>query len=200
MVQRLVIVLRCDMLTKKIGDATVLAFAKVAAQMGETILFPFGDCERYDIAFDRDGRLFRVQCKTGRLRDGVIVFRTVSQHWSRKSWKQYDEKQIDAVGVFCHELDRAYLVPVSYVSGRSECSLRIGIPKRREWKNVKLASEFELQPDVKLIVPDSEVRTTAELEGLRRVRLRKRLDGSTEQHGIGIAALTGSNPVRASKE
>jgi len=38
-------------------------------------LIPFGDGHRYDLAFDHQGKIFRVQCKTGRLVKGVVRYR-----------------------------------------------------------------------------------------------------------------------------
>ena len=49
-------------------EATVLA---ALARYGHQVLLPFGEGYPYDLAVDvADGRIVRVQCKTGRLRGG----------------------------------------------------------------------------------------------------------------------------------
>jgi hypothetical protein len=40
------------------------------------VSIPFGTNQRYDLIVDLGDRLVRVQCKTGRLRDGTIKFAT----------------------------------------------------------------------------------------------------------------------------
>jgi PD-(D/E)XK endonuclease len=46
--------------------------------MTMTVLLPFGVNQRYDLVLDLDGHLVKAQCKTGRLRKGVVSFSTRS--------------------------------------------------------------------------------------------------------------------------
>ena len=50
----------------KRSEATILA---KLLEAGSSVLIPWGE-ERYDVALDVGGRLVRIQCKTGALRDG----------------------------------------------------------------------------------------------------------------------------------
>jgi len=84
------------------------------------VLRPISSASRYDLVIDHDdGRFTRVQCKTGILRHGCVVFRlySISGHDTRS--KAYSG-QIDAFGVYCPQTDRCYLVPMSAIA---ECRL-----------------------------------------------------------------------------
>jgi PD-(D/E)XK endonuclease len=58
---------------KDIGDRSTLAIIFALHMQGYTVLLPFGENSRYDLVVDT-GSLRRVQCKTGRLRNGKVIF------------------------------------------------------------------------------------------------------------------------------
>ena len=63
---------------KAIGDHTTLA-VMLALQANSTPFFlPFGENTRCDVVIDEGWRLARVQCKTGRLRQGAVRFKVCS--------------------------------------------------------------------------------------------------------------------------
>ena len=45
---------------------------------GYRVLTPFGVNHRYDFALDMGDRFLRVQCKTGRVRNGAVMYSTHS--------------------------------------------------------------------------------------------------------------------------
>jgi len=65
---------------KDIGDRTALAVMLALREAGYAISVPFGENTRYDLVIDDGESLLRVQCKTGRLRKGSIVFATCSTY------------------------------------------------------------------------------------------------------------------------
>jgi hypothetical protein len=65
---------------KLIGDRTTLAVMLALIDVGLEVSVPFGENCRYDLVVDRAGDLTRVQCKTGRLRDGAVRFATASTY------------------------------------------------------------------------------------------------------------------------
>ena len=86
---------------------------------GRRVLKPVASASRYDLVIDNgDGTFVRVQCKTGCLRDGRIMFRTysVSGHTTKSS--PYGDG-IDAFGVYCPMTGDVYLVPVSAIGQRT---------------------------------------------------------------------------------
>jgi len=123
-----------------VSEAQILA---ALVRLGKRVLVPYGDHLRYDLALDEDGALKRIQVKTGRLRNGVVVFLTASkatnkQHGGR--WQGYGD--IDYFGVYCRQNNTSYLVPAQNAS-KGTCCLRIDQPTRSR-KDIRWAKEFEI--------------------------------------------------------
>jgi hypothetical protein len=74
---------------------------------------PFGVNQRYDLVLDLDGRFVRAQCKTGRFRNGVVMFSTQSVQCNtrRAVFKDY-EGDADVFLVYCPGTGRVYCIPV----------------------------------------------------------------------------------------
>jgi hypothetical protein len=116
--------------TKEVGR---IAHAKVLAKLterGDNVLLPFADVGRYDLALDQDGKLIRIECKIGRLKNGVVTFPTSSTSWYGGYERKNYRGDAELFGVWCPENDTVYLVPVDKVGVR-ECSLRVDTPSRR---------------------------------------------------------------------
>ena len=127
--------------TARKGASTALAVAAALARRGETILMPYSDAERYDLALDRNGTLYRIQCKTGRLRAGAVIFNTCSG--TRRSDRRDYTGQIEAFGVFCEDLGVSFLVPVENVKAKTACWLRVDPAKHHgRRKHVHDANQY----------------------------------------------------------
>ena len=114
---------------------------------GYPILVPFGENTRYDLAIDVGGHLRRVQCKTGRYRNGAVWFATCSSyahHSNPKSIRRDYIGEIDDFAVFCPMLGSVYLIPIEDVSARKEACLRVTEPRNGQRKYVRLAAQYEL--------------------------------------------------------
>ena len=61
-----------------VGLRTEAAIVSELVRRGYQVLIPFGTNQRYDIVLDIGGGFVRAQCKTARLRNGVIRFSTRS--------------------------------------------------------------------------------------------------------------------------
>ena len=109
---------------------------------GKTVLQPFGDNQRYDIVIDEGGKFFRIQCKTGRVRDGAIRFSTCSVRYDQSARSYVGE--IELFGVYCPETDKVYLVPIAEASTITETSLRTEAPKNGQKARIRMAKDFEL--------------------------------------------------------
>ena len=134
---------------KAVGNATEAIIIARLVQAGKMVLLPFGENQRYDLVIDEGDRFVRVQCKTGRLRDGAIRFATCSftyHHPNNQGTKPYMHPyggQADLFGVYCPENDRVYLVPVDAVGVRSG-SLRLDPTENNQRKRVRWARDYEL--------------------------------------------------------
>lgn len=113
-------------------------------QVYPTVLVPFGDNKRYDfVVEDNDGNFQRIQCKTGRYRNGVIKFATSSSTAHRKNGgHQSYHGQIEFFAVNCPDFAEVYLVPVG-ITGSRELCLRMDPPMKSD-PRVKWAKDFLL--------------------------------------------------------
>ena len=102
---------------KDIGDRSALAVMRSPLQgIGHAVYVPFGENTRADFVIDDGTRLARVQCKTGRLRNGAVQFKTCSNyaHHSNPAIVVTRDYlgQIDYFAVYCPETSGIYLIPI----------------------------------------------------------------------------------------
>jgi hypothetical protein len=126
--------------TSQLGTLTEGVILAALLRAGKNVLIPFG-VARYDLAIDEDGRLVRVQCKTARLRNGVILFNTRSV--KRDGTQMHYRGDADLFGVHCPETWGVYMVPVELV-GESVGMLRVTPPLNNQRKGVIWAQDYAL--------------------------------------------------------
>lgn len=99
--------------TKSVGELSELIVAVALGRAGYGVVKPLGENSRYDLIIDKDGKLSRVQVKTGRLRNGAILFHAYSTHSHRNriACRPYTD-EIDFFGIYCPDLGNVYLVPI----------------------------------------------------------------------------------------
>ena len=129
----------------KKGAIAETAFAAHATRLGFDVYRPVVEGGRYDLIIDT-GRLLRVQCKTGRLEGEVVVsyLRTNRRVLSGYKSTTYTAEEIDAVAVYCLEIDRCYLIPIDVVAGQSCIHLRLAASKNNQRMSIHWASDYEL--------------------------------------------------------
>lgn len=112
---------------------------------GKKVLIPIGENSRYDLVVDDGGKFLRVQCKSGRLREGVVKFNACSSGNARKPVRKDYAGEAELFGVYCADNDTVYLVPVTSVC-RTEAHLRIepALPNRNKHGSIKWAKDFQL--------------------------------------------------------
>lgn len=115
------------------------------AQCGYFPLLPAIAGRRYDLVFeDAEGNFWRVQVKTGRYRSGSIEFHTKTDNVQGGY-----RGQADYFAVYCPDLKKVYLVPVSEVTTASMATLRVDELNDSRWsrinkKRVRWAQDYEL--------------------------------------------------------
>jgi hypothetical protein len=132
---------------KETGDRTTMAIMFALRLEGYAILLPFGENTRYDLVIDNGSRLRRIQCKTGRLKDGAVHFPTCStyvHHKNPKIPRRDYAGQIDDFAVYCPELGSVYLIPIDDVPTRSMALLRVTPARNGQRKGVRLAAAYEV--------------------------------------------------------
>ena len=132
---------------KHIGDRTTLAVMLALVDAGLDVSVPFGENCRYDLVIDRGDRLTRVQCKTGRLRDGTVRFATASTYGHLPSPRETRRDylgQIDEFAVYCPETGAVYVLPIEDVPTRSGAYLRVAPAQNGQRKRIRYAKDYEI--------------------------------------------------------
>lgn len=124
-----------------LSEARILA-AFVAA--GYLVSVPFGSGHKYDFVVDDSNRLLRVQCKTGRVKNGVLLFNAYSQS-GNGSVKMSYRGLADLFAVLNPADDKVYLVPVNEV-GVTDVSLRLVPTMNKQTQGVRWAEFYLLKP------------------------------------------------------
>ena len=125
------------------GERAEAAVIAALARTGKRVLIPLSASQRYDLVFESNGAFSRVQCKAGREREGVIIFMTCSRTGNIS--KEY-RHEVDFFGVYCHERDEVYLVPVDDVPLRGG-RLRLEPTRNGQSKHVRWAKDFLLREE-----------------------------------------------------
>ena len=89
------------------------------------------------MVIDDGARLRRIQCKSGRYRNGAVLFATCSSyahHPNPKPTRRAYIGQVDDFGVHCHDLGTVYLVPIEDATTGNHASLRVDKPKNNQYK------------------------------------------------------------------
>ncbi len=132
---------------KTIGDRSALAVMLALQELGFSVMVPFGENTRYDLVIDDGVRLARVQCKTGRLRDGAVRFAvcsTYGHHPNPRVVRRDYSGEVDFFAVHCPETDGVYLIPIDRLPLTREGALRVEPPKNNQRIGVRLASDYEI--------------------------------------------------------
>ena len=164
--------------TNRKGAIAETKIAAAATELDIPVLRPITDHARYDLAFEIGDRLFRVQCKWGGLHeDGAVIRVNLTSSWCTPTGyerRYYRRNEIDLVAVYCGELDRCYLLPVSLVAGRRGIQLRLTPPKNGQRACLNRAVDFELPGAI--------------------AQLEERLRGTQEAAGSSPASSTPAPP------
>jgi len=129
--------------TKHIGDTCEAMVIARLVQAGCSVLMPFGDNQRYDMLVEHRkklGTFLRIQCKTGRLRNDVIIFKTSSHTRGTGKTRSYSG-EVDIFGVYCPETDSVYMIPAR-ICGASSMYLRVGESKNGQAERINWASDY----------------------------------------------------------
>jgi hypothetical protein len=132
---------------KDIGDRSTLAIIFALRLRGYSVFVPFGENTRIDLIVERGSRLSRVQCKTGRLRNGAIVFNTCStyaHHPNPKITKRGYAGEIDEFAVFCPETGGVYCIPIEDMPTKEHGRLRVTGARNNQSKGIRFAAPYEI--------------------------------------------------------
>lgn len=111
---------------------------------------------------DNGERILRVQVKTGRLKNGVIIcpMRSNNGRFYRKSQPKgvhFYHGKADLFAIYCPETGKVYVFEPHQWSATP--FLRITPPRNNQAKGIRMAADYELQPLVNppLLLDDEEL-------------------------------------------
>lgn len=135
--------------TNRKGAIAEAEVAAAAARIGVPVFTPLSEHTRADLVLEISGRLWRVQCKWGRLvaEKGVVTIRVGGCRLSTSGYVRttYSEREVDLLGVYCGELDRTFLLPPAMFAGKHELRLRLDPARNGQRACTTLASEFSFE-------------------------------------------------------
>jgi hypothetical protein len=126
-----------------------IAEAKLAAAAIELDIGgsrPLCEGQRYDLIFDLHPQLLRVQCKWAARKGDVVVVRIRTSRYTPNGYVNttYEASEIDAIGAYCQQTDRCYLIPIGDAAGASVLHLRLAPARNNQRRRITMASAYEL--------------------------------------------------------
>lgn len=129
------------------GAVAELAIELAATKLGIPVLKPVAEHGRFDLGFEIEDRIYRVQVKSARLaREGsVLAISTESNRTTPSGYVRtiYAAGEIDLLAAYSADLDRCYLLPAELVVGRRGIQLRLEPARNGQRACINLASDFE---------------------------------------------------------
>ena len=127
-------------------------------EAGFIVSLPFGGGAPYDLMVDTGRRILKVQVKTGRLRNGCILFPTQRFSGHTGKGRSYSPGEIDIFAVYCPDNERIYILPLGNypTDGRLRCSGT----KNNQQRKIRWAKDFELDIHIR------DLKKEVELVGL----------------------------------
>ena len=135
--------------TNRKGAIAETKIAAAATELGIPVLRPIVEHARFDLGFEIGDRILRIQCKWAALDADAGVIRVNLQTCRHTPsvgyvYSTYAASEIDAVAVYCPELDRCYLLPIALVAGRRAIHLRTSPPRNGQRACINLEADFRL--------------------------------------------------------
>jgi prevent-host-death family protein len=128
------------------GAVAEAKIATAAIELGVPVLKPMSEHGRYDLVFDLGQRLLRVQCKWANKKGAVVAANVGGNYLSPNGYVRstYGASEIDAVAIYCGDLDECYLLPIEMVAGMRMVHLRLAPAKNGQRAALHFASEYSL--------------------------------------------------------
>ncbi len=135
-----------DLTSSQKGGLAELKIAAQAADLGIGVLRSMTEGLRYDLVFDVQGLLVRVQCKWAlRKADVVSIPLRTSRHTPGGYVRTlYSADEVDGFAAYCRELDRCFFLPITDFAGRSHAHLRLSAARNGQQLGVKMADDYLL--------------------------------------------------------
>jgi hypothetical protein len=124
------------------GDVTEGAVLGELTKLGLDVLVPWRHDLPYDLVIDAGDRFIRVQCKSGRHKDGCVIFNSAATDHGRGNRTYVG--LADVFAVYCRALDRVFVVPVERAATRST-RLRLRPSRNGQVRGINDAEMYALE-------------------------------------------------------
>jgi hypothetical protein len=132
------------MQTREKGNLTEAKILAALVDAGYMVSVPFGAGHKYDFIIDDSVNLRRVQCKTGRVKKGALLFNSYSQSGNGAT-KQGYHGLADLFAVLNPESGEVYLVPVASF-GTTGVTLRLMPTLSGQVQKINWAVDYLMTP------------------------------------------------------
>ncbi len=129
------------------GNLSELKVMTAYVQAGFVVSVPFGGGAPYDLVVDTGVRLLKVQVKTGRLRNGCIIFPMRRFNGRGGSGHRYSRHEIDIFAIYCPDNDHIYIL--EFIDGLNEGRLRCAETQNKQQQKIRWARDYEFDDYVK---------------------------------------------------
>ena len=147
-----------ELTTNQKGAIAEAAIAKAAAALGVVVSRPIQDAA-YDLILDVQARLLRVQCKWAVRRGDVLTAHCQRCRRGPDGFvrRQYHRDEIDAIAIYCAELDACYLLPARMSVNRTAVQLRLGPTRNNQQRLINWAKDYEFSARLSSLGPIAQL-------------------------------------------
>jgi hypothetical protein len=134
-----------DLTPSQKGAVAEAAITAAAVELGLVVLRPVCEGHRYDIMFDFDPQVMRVQCKLARRHSGVLSVQLQTSRCTPAGYirTSYTAAEVDVIAAYSPEIHRSFLIPISEVSERRSVHLRLEPTKNNQAQRIKWARDYD---------------------------------------------------------
>jgi PD-(D/E)XK nuclease superfamily protein len=135
------------MTTDQKGAVAEMAIQLEAVKLGIDVYRPIAEGGRCDLILGIGYDLLRVQCKWVNLRKGVLTVFCTSSRRTADGFRRrtYSAEEVDAIGAYCLELDRCFLIPIELVANRPSIALRVEPSLNNQRQRINWADDFDFE-------------------------------------------------------
>jgi hypothetical protein len=135
------------------GNMSELRVATAYAEAGFAVSMPLGGGAPYDLIVDTGKRLLKVQVKTGRLRNGCVIF-PMQRHSGRNGKAQnYVRGEIDLFAVYCPGNAKIYVW--QFGDNPTLGYLRYSEARNNQQQKIRWAKDYEFEKHVDDLMEES---------------------------------------------
>ena len=131
------------------GAVAEQALVLAAMKLQVPVWKPVAEHGRADLVLEIGDRLWRVQCKWGRLSDAgsVVIVHVGGCRCSPNGYVRttYSEEEVDLFGIYAGELNRCFLLPAELCVEKHQIHLRLTAPRNAQKACITLADDFDFE-------------------------------------------------------